>query len=110
MRRILVESARRKARSKHGGEYQRVELDPEWLGTDGLADDLLGLDEALTRFAEVQPDMAELVRLRYFAGLSLKETAELLGIARRTADSHWAYARAWLLAEIQKNQDPPENR
>lgn len=100
MRRILVESARRKSRQKHGGEFRRAALDPDQIGAPELADEVLRLDEALVRFAAVEPKMAELVGLRFFGGLTLREAAEQLGIARRTADAHWAYARAWLLAEI----------
>lgn len=96
MRRILVESARRKQRLKHGGGWQRVPEDaliaPETL----LDDDLLAVDEALTEFAVESPDKAQLVKLRYFAGLSESDAAAALGISRATAARWWAYARAWL--------------
>lgn len=96
MRRILVESARRKQRLKHGGGWQRVPEDaliaPELL----LDDDLLAVDEALTEFAAESPDKAQLVKLRYFAGLSENDAAAALGISRATAARWWAYARAWL--------------
>ena len=96
MRRILVENARRKARIKHGGAFERVEL-PDF-SLDGIheADELLALEEALTRLTAEEPEKAELVKLRYFAGLKLEEAAEVLGISRATASRHWTYARAWL--------------
>lgn len=106
MRRILVENARRKRRRKHGGGARRLDLDDvvALAGTPG--DDLLALDEALTRLAAREPQKAELVKLRYFAGCSIDEAAEALGISRATAKRYWAYARAWLYAEISE----PENR
>jgi len=96
MRRILVEAARRKQRQKRGGGRVRVDLDAAEPAAPRDDDDLLALDEALTRLASVDPDAAELVRLRYFAGLTIPQAAELLGIAPRSADRLWAYARAWL--------------
>jgi RNA polymerase sigma factor (TIGR02999 family) len=96
MRRILVEKARRKQRIKHGGEHHRVELDDERLVCSVPSDQLIALDEALLRFGEEEPEKARLVKLRFFAGLSLEETAEVLGISRATASRHWTYARAWL--------------
>ncbi len=95
MRRILVENARRKGRLKRGGGRRRVEL-PEVADAAGPDDDLLALDEALDRLAAEDPKKAELVKLRYFTGLSVEEAARCLGISRATADRHWAYARAWL--------------
>ena len=100
MRRILVENARHKRRIKRGGNHCRVELDEALSLIEGPADDVLALDEALTRLAEEDRTAYELVRLRYFAGLTLQQTAELLGIPRRTADRNWAYARAWLYQEM----------
>lgn len=100
MRRILVESARRKARIRHGGEFRRLHVDPESLAESEEPEDLIALDEALTKLRQVEPKLEELVRLRFFAGLSIPEVASQLGIAPRTADSHWAYARAWLMKEI----------
>lgn len=103
MRRILIEAARRKCRLKHGGGYQRVLLDPEGITANPeLPDRLLALDRALAAFANLEPQIAELVKLRYFGGLTLKEAAATLGMAPRTADAHWAYARSWLLAEIRR--------
>ncbi len=99
MRRILVDNARRKRRPKHGGDRQRVELD-EAVPVLESRPDLLALDEALTRFAEQEPLKAQLVQLRYFAGLSLEEAAACLGISPATAKRYWAVARAWLYAAL----------
>src|SRR5215831_9266811 len=96
MRRILVENARRKMRKKRGGERARVDLDAVAPAVPALDEDLLDLDDALTRLAEADPAAAELVKLRYFAGLSIPQAAEALGIGARSADRLWAYARAWL--------------
>ena len=96
MRRILVEQARRKQRVKHGGEHHRIELDDERLVCAVPSDQMLALDEALERFAQEEPEKAQLVKLRFFAGLSIEEAAEALGISRATASRHWTYARAWL--------------
>jgi RNA polymerase sigma factor (TIGR02999 family) len=101
MRRILVENARRKKRIKRGGGAAREELDESNLVAPGVPDDLVALDEALTQLAAVNPRAAELVNLRYFAGLTIPEAAEALGVAPRTADFLWAYARAWLLRKIE---------
>jgi RNA polymerase sigma factor (TIGR02999 family) len=96
MRRILVEKARRTQRVKYGGEHQRVELDDDRLVCAVPSDQMLALDEALERFGQEEPGKARLVKLRFFAGLSLEEAAEALGISRATAARHWTYARAWL--------------
>jgi RNA polymerase sigma factor (TIGR02999 family) len=90
MRHILVDVARRKKRQKHGGNLIRVPLEPEQIAEPQLANNLLALNSALNALAEVEPAVARLVELRYFGGLTLKETAEVLGIAPRTADAHWA--------------------
>jgi RNA polymerase sigma factor (TIGR02999 family) len=100
MRRILIENARKKSRHKRGGGLVRKELDPSNLAAPEVPDDLLALDEALTRLATVDETAAKLVQLRYFAGMSIPEAAEVLGISARTADRLWAYARAWLHEEI----------
>jgi RNA polymerase sigma factor (TIGR02999 family) len=100
MRRILVESARRKARVKHGGGHNRVDLDEVATFAGGPGDELVALDDALARLAALEPEKAELVKLRYFGGFSLDEAADLLQISRTTAKRYWAYARAWLLAEL----------
>jgi RNA polymerase sigma factor (TIGR02999 family) len=100
MRRILVEAARRKRRPKHGGDRRRVDQDEAGEAIAPPVEDLLALDEALTKLAVEDKDSAELVKLRYFAGLSLAEAAEALGLSTRTADRRWAYARAWLHQEM----------
>jgi RNA polymerase sigma factor (TIGR02999 family) len=101
MRRILIDNARRKQRHKRGGGLVRCELDTEFIAAPTAPDDLLALNEALDKLAAAEPRVAELVKLRYFAGLTINQAAELLGVSPRTADSWWAYARAWLLAELQ---------
>jgi RNA polymerase sigma factor (TIGR02999 family) len=108
MRRILVDRARRKRRPKHGGDRQRIELEEEVAAVDPRQD-LLALDDALTRLAKQEPVKAELVKLRYFAGLSLEESAAVLGVSLATAKRYWATARAWLFAELSEPGDsPPE--
>jgi RNA polymerase sigma factor (TIGR02999 family) len=101
MRRILVENARRKQSQKRGGDQARVPLDPERFAAPEREEDLLALDEALELLSREEPEVAELVKLRYFAGLSVPRAAEMLGVSPRTADAWWAFARAWLLAKIQ---------
>jgi RNA polymerase sigma factor (TIGR02999 family) len=96
MRRVLIDRARNRRRQKRGGEHRRVRIDLDALLVDPPDDDLLALDEALEALAREDPAGAELVRLRAFAGLTLGEAAEVLGLPRRTADRYWAYARAWL--------------
>jgi len=102
MRRILIENARRKHRLKRGGGHQRTDLAEQVLAFDEPSDDLLALDEALGKLAEKEPVIAELVKLRYFAGLTLEQAAMILNVTRRTVDRYWAYARAWLYNEIAK--------
>jgi len=106
MRRILVDSARRKQGPKHGGGRQRVQVDEAYCVECPNADDLLALDEALARLASREPVKAEVVKLRYFGGLSLDEAAEALGISRATVKRHWTYARAWLYAELNPEEHP----
>ncbi len=101
MRRILIENARRKGRPKHGGDRARIDLDAVEIAAPQISDDLLNLDDALTQLAAADPPAAQLVTLRYFAGLTIKEAAKVLGISPRAADFLWAYARAWLLKKIQ---------
>jgi RNA polymerase sigma factor (TIGR02999 family) len=101
MRRILVENARRKKRLKRGGDIGREELDPSKLVAAETPEDLVALDEALVQLAAVDPRAAELVNLRYFAGLTIPQAAELLGVSPRSADFLWAYARAWLLRNLE---------
>lgn len=105
MRRILVERARRKRRVRHGGGRLRVELDANDIPLDDPAVDLLALDEVLDRLAAEDPPKAELVKLRFFAGLSEQEAADVLGISRATAARHWAYARAWLFDRLRDDAD-----
>ena len=98
MRQILIDRARRKRRHRHGGDRQRVGLShAASLIENRPADDILSLDEALARLEEVDPAKAELVKLRYFAGLSEQDAADALGISRATASRHWKFARAWLI-------------
>ena len=100
MRRILIENARRKQRIKHSGGHQRVDLDETYLAIEGPSDNLIALDEALAKLAQEDGLVANLVKLRYFAGLTNAQSAKILGISTRTADRQWAYARAWLHQEI----------
>jgi RNA polymerase sigma factor (TIGR02999 family) len=104
MRRILVEAARKKGRQRHGGGQRRIDLDDRHLAAESPGDDLLAIDEALTRLAELDPKRAELVKLRYFAGLTMPEAAVALGISLATAERYWAFARAWLYAELSDSE------
>jgi RNA polymerase sigma factor (TIGR02999 family) len=101
MRRILVDHARRKAAARHGGGLARRELEPDLAATREPREDLLALDEALDRLALEDPLKADLVKLRYFVGLTLREAAAALGLSERTAGRHWAYARAWLRRAVE---------
>jgi RNA polymerase sigma factor (TIGR02999 family) len=101
MRRILVEKARRRKRIRHGGELQRVNLEDADLAVDEPREDLLALDEVLQRLEQDDPQKAELVKLRYFAGLSEDEAAAALGISRATASRWWTFAKAWLFERMQ---------
>jgi RNA polymerase sigma factor (TIGR02999 family) len=105
MRRILIDRARDKRRIKRGGAWRRMQLDQIDLPLDAPSDDLLALDEALKKLAEEDPICAELVKLRFFAGLTLAEVAETLGIAQRTADRIWAFARSWLYDELRRAEE-----
>ena len=101
MRRILIEGARRKKRLRHGGDRQRVDLlDQELAVIYESPDELLALDEALTNLAMEDPTAAQVVKLRYFTGLSIEQTGEILGFSRATVYRHWNYARAWLCCEM----------
>ncbi|MBI3464966.1 MAG: sigma-70 family RNA polymerase sigma factor [Planctomycetes bacterium] len=100
MRRILVESARRKARRRHGGELTRVDLMEADLVTSLPPEDLLALDDTLCALAKHDPTAAEIVKLRYFAGMSVEQAADAIGLSRTTAYRQWTYARAWLFAQI----------
>jgi RNA polymerase sigma factor (TIGR02999 family) len=103
MRRILVESARRKKRLRHGGGRQRVELAEEHLIASEAPEDVLAVDEALEKLAAQDSNAAALVKLLYFAGLTVEEAAQTLGISPRTAYRDWAYARAWLFRCLNKD-------
>ena len=102
MRRILIENARRKQRRKHGGGRQRVELDDADVAIEDALTDVIALDEALAKLAEEDAIKADLVKLRYFAGLTIEQAAKILEISRATAERYWSYARAWLFHEINK--------
>lgn len=105
MRRILVESARRRHSLKRGGNFVGCEWDDALYGGLMPSDELLALDESLNRLAAEDPQKAELVKLRYFAGMSHQEAARVLGISRATADRYWAYARDWLYADMRGEED-----
>ncbi|MHC4174612.1 MAG: ECF-type sigma factor [Planctomycetota bacterium] len=107
MRRILIDNARRKKRRKHGGGQQKVSLDDIDPTIEGSSTDIIALDEAIDKLTEEDRTVADLVRLHYFAGLTLEQAANILGVSRRTADRYWAYARAWLYQEISKMEQPP---
>ena len=100
MRRILVENARRKQAKKHGGQMKRVELDVASATTEAPREDLLALDEALTWLEQQWPDKAKLVKLRYFAGLTIPEASRAMKISTATAERHWRFARAWLHSRL----------
>jgi RNA polymerase sigma factor (TIGR02999 family) len=101
MRRILVDRARRKRRPKHGGDRQRVELHEACSLADDQTEQVLLVNEALAKLALESPEKAELVKLRYFAGMSAHEAADALGVSRATADRHWAYAKAFLYCALE---------
>jgi len=103
MRRILLNRARGKRRVKRGGERRRVDLDQIEIALDTNDEQLIALDEALTEFAAEDAAAARLVNLRFFAGLTLKDAADSLGLAPRTAERQWAYARAWLYARLRRD-------
>jgi RNA polymerase sigma factor (TIGR02999 family) len=102
MRRILVDSARRKRRPVHGGTLQRVELDEACSIAEEHLEQVIMVDEALSKLAAESPEKAELVKLRYFAGMTIFEAAEAMGISRATADRHWAYAKVFLYCEMEE--------
>jgi RNA polymerase sigma factor (TIGR02999 family) len=100
MRRILIDNARRKKSQKHGGHQQRVDLDYIAVTDKNMPGNLLELDEALSRLTDQDPEVADLVKLCYFGGLTLEQAAKIKGISRRTAGRHWKYARLWLYREL----------
>ena len=108
MRRILIDRAREKHSLKRGGDRKRIDLDDLAVVDDASDEDLLAIDEALGRLAQESPPCAELVKLRFFAGLTLDEAAVSLGLARRTADRYWAYARARLYEMLSDAPGPGE--
>jgi len=107
MRRILVERARRQGRLKRGGARSRIPLEDVNIAMEGSRLDLLALDEALNKLAAESPDLAEIVQLRFFAGLSYEEVAQMLGVSVITVKRHWRYARVWLLQQMQGNRGSP---
>ena len=100
MRRILIENARRKQRLRRGGGRMKVELKREDVAIEAPSEDVIALDEALTELAEIDRSKAELVKLRYFAGLTLEQAARILDISPATAKRYWTYAKAWLYGRI----------
>jgi RNA polymerase sigma factor (TIGR02999 family) len=106
MRRILVEQARRKRRRKHGGDRRRVGLEEALSLADAPADDLVALDEAVNQLETLDPVAAQVVKLRYFAGLPMPQVADSLGLSLRTAERNWTYARTWLHRALAPAEDP----
>ncbi len=104
MRRILIEKARRKQRLRHGGQYRRLNLEQLDLAVDHDSDQLLALDAALELLAVEQPEAAQVVKLRYFAGLTIPQTAAALGVSERTANRHWAFSKAWLFQQLRSER------
>jgi RNA polymerase sigma factor (TIGR02999 family) len=104
MRRILIDKARRKRALRHGRDQQRVDIEDVDVAAPGDEDELLAVNEALDKLAAQNKIEAELVKLRYFVGMTLEEAAEVLGISARTADNYWGHARAWLYSEIKAGQ------
>ena len=100
MRRILIDSARRRGSRKRAGDRERQDLHESQLVAPEASDDILELDEALVRLQQIQPQAAQVVQLRYFAGLSVPEIAMMIGVSPRTVDRQWAYARAWIHQEL----------
>jgi RNA polymerase sigma factor (TIGR02999 family) len=101
MRRILIDNARRKRALRHGGGQQRLDIEEMEIATPIKEQELLDMDEALEKFAALDKQKADLVKLRYFVGLTLEESAQILGVSTPTAKRWWAYARAWLYRQIQ---------
>jgi RNA polymerase sigma factor (TIGR02999 family) len=101
MRKILIDKARKKQRIKHGGDRKRIDLNSAIASSSMTVDDLLTIDEALEDFAAHAPDKANLVKLRFYAGMTISEAAEALGVSRATAERHWTYAKCWLFARLE---------
>jgi RNA polymerase sigma factor (TIGR02999 family) len=110
MRRILVESARRRQSQKRGGGLRRVDLDLASAAPENRSEELLALDEALTRLEQIWSEKAQLVKLRYFAGLTMPEAAHALKISVATAERHWVFARAWLHAQLKDHEERGDPR
>lgn len=104
MRRILVDRAIKKRRKKHGGSLKRIDLIHDFAAEDEAHDQILIVNEALDRFIRIDAEKANLVKLRYFAGMTLEEAAEVLGVSRATASRHWTYAKAWLYRAIKDSE------
>ena len=104
MRRILLNRARDKGRRERGGQFHRVDLDQVELAVDAPHEDLAAIDEAIERLAEDNPECAKVVKMRFFAGLSIEEAAATLGISASTAKRHWAYARAWIFDVLRPDE------
>ncbi len=105
MRRILLEAARKKARIKHGGEHQRVDMHESLFAIEQPREDIIALDEALTKLEADDPRLGQIVNLRYFAGLTTEETAAALGVSVSTVEREWRYARRWLFNELSEPSD-----
>ncbi len=104
MRRILIDNARRKQRIKHGGGQQKINLNDTEIAIEAPSDDLIALDEALEKLATMDKVKSDLVKLRYFAGLTLEQAAGLLNLPERTAKRYWAHARAWLYRQVNEGR------
>lgn len=104
MRRILVDAARRKARPKHGGDIRKIPLDSHFAFDDRRRNEVLAVSESLDKLEAESPEKASLVKMRYFAGLTLEEAADALGISRATASRYWGYAKAFLLCELETDE------
>jgi len=100
MRRILVDKARRKQGIRHGGNHKKIDLNDVFLAIEDPKDDILAVNEALDKLADEDPKLAEVIKLRYFGGLTLNQIAVIMGIGRRTVDRYWVLGRAWLYQEI----------
>lgn len=100
MRRILIDRARRRQTQRHGGQYERVELEETGLAAPAEDDQLLAVNDALEKFAQENPLQAQVVKLRYFGGMTIEETAQAMGLSVSTVKSYWVFARAWLFDAI----------
>ena len=107
MRRIIVEQARHRGRLKRGGQWQRIELDSACAVQPEASLDILALDDALSKLAAIEPAKADLVKLRFFAGLTMPQAADALGVSLATAERYWTFAKAWLYSEL-ADHSPPE--